>query len=209
MGDTGKVEEERDTVLRRALRLEFVTVGWNVVEGLVAVAAASAAGSVALLGFGLDSFVESASGLVLVWRLRAERQGRKDIERLERRAQRLVSFTLFLLAAYVGLDSLRALWNAEKSTSSPVGLALVSLSLFLMWWLAGAKLKVARKLQCPALKSDAFQTHACWWLSLVTLAGIGLNATLGWWWADPLAALGVVALLVREAIEAWRGESCC
>lgn len=203
----------REGLLRRATRLEYLTVGWNVVEGVVAVSAATAAGSVALLGFGLDSFVESTSGLILLWRLSRERANRhtspEDIERLDRRAHRLVGVTLFLLAAYISVDAGLALWNSERPETSLVGLVLVSLSIAVMWWLARAKATAARELGSRALKADSFQTMACWWLSLVTLAGIGLNAAVGWWWADPLAALGVAALVVREGVEAWRGDTCC
>src|SRR5690606_34658617 len=131
------------------------------------------------------------------------------IERLDRLAHRLVGGTLFLLAAYVSVDAGLALWNAERPETSVVGLIVVSVSIAVMWWLARAKAAAARGLGSRALEADAFQTLACWWLSIVTLAGIGLNAALGWWWADPLAALGVAALIVREGVEAWRGETCC
>ena len=202
----------RDGLLRRATRLEYLTVGWNIVEGVLAVSAATAAGSVALLGFGLDSFVESTSGLILLWRLSREKGDRntspEDIERLDQRAHRLVGATLFLLAAYIFVDAGLALWNSERPETSLVGLVLVSLSIPVMWWLARAKAATARELGSRALEADSFQTMACWWLSVVTLGGIGLNAALGWWWADPLAALGVAALVIREGVEAWRGTSC-
>ena len=206
-------DEARTATLKRAESLAYLTVGWNVVEGVIAVAAAAAAGSVALLGFGLDSFVESTSGLIVLWRLWRERRSTavsaEAIERLDRRAHRLVAGTLFLLAAYVSFDASHALWNSERPETSVVGLILVSVSIAVMWWLARAKAAAARGLGSRALKADSFQTLACWWLSIVTLAGIGLNAAFGWWWADPLAALGVAALVVREGTEAWRGEACC
>ena len=204
---------DRATLLRKACRLEYFTVGWNVVEGVVAVIAALAAGSVALLGFGLDSFVESTSGLILLWRLSKERRSTEasdeDIERLDRRAQRLVGVTLFILAAYIATDSALALWNGERPEVSFVGLGLVSLSVAVMWWLAQVKAQTARELNSRALQADSFQTLACWWLSIMTLVGLGLNATFGWWWADPVAALGVAVLVLREGREAWRGEACC
>jgi len=202
---------ERRSHLRHALRLEYLTVGWNVVEGVVGVTAALAANSVALLGFGVDSFVETASGFILIWRLRAEgeRAGAEEIERLERRAQRLVAASLFLLAAYVGVDAVHALATKERPGPTLVGLALTALSLAVMWWLARAKRRAAKQLASRALEADAFQTTACWWLSLIALAGLGLNAALGWWWADPLAALGMTIFLVREGREAWKGEECC
>ncbi|HEV8580128.1 MAG TPA: cation transporter [Thermoanaerobaculia bacterium] len=197
--------------LRGALRLEWMTVAWNIVEGLVGVGAAVAAGSVALLGFGIDSFVESASGAVLVWRLKAERAGAdpEEIERLDRRARRLVGGSLFLLAAYVAADAAVSLWRRERPEASMVGIALTLLSLFVMVWLARAKRRAAAGLGSRAMAADAVQTTACWWLSLITLAGVGLNAALGWWWADPAAALGMTVFLVREGREAWRGEDCC
>ena len=202
----------RANSLRRATRLEYLTVGWNVIEGIIAVTAAMAAGSVALLGFGLDSFVESTSGLILLWRLSQERGDRNTspeaIERLDRRAHRLVGATLFLLATYISVDAGFALWNSERPETSVVGIVLVAISIAVMWWLARAKAATARDLGSRALEADAFQTMACWWLSIVTLAGIGLNAVLGFWWADPLAALGVAALVIREGTEAWKGESC-
>jgi divalent metal cation (Fe/Co/Zn/Cd) transporter len=199
----------RRALLQRGLRLEYLTVGWNVVEGIVAVTAALAAGSVALLGFGIDSFVESSSGLILIWRLRAEMAGDRDevgIESVERRAERLVGLSFLLLAAYIAFDAVTTLVAQEKPEASPVGIALTSLSIAVMLWLARAKRRVAEELGSRALAADAEQTQACWYLSVVVLVGIGLNALFGWWWADPVAALGVVLLLVREGLEAWRGE---
>lgn len=204
---------DRTALLKKASRLEYLTVGWNVVEGVIAVAAALAAGSVALLGFGLDSFVESTSGLILLWRLSREQRSTdasaEDIERLDRRAHRLVGATLLLLAAYIAVDSTLALWNEERPEVSFVGLGLVSVSIAVMFWLARAKAQAARELGSRALEADSFQTLACWWLSVVTLVGLGANAAFGWWWADPIAALGVSALAIREGHEAWRGERCC
>jgi divalent metal cation (Fe/Co/Zn/Cd) transporter len=194
------------------LRLEWLTVGWNVAEGVIAVAAALAAGSVALLGFGIDSFVESASGGVLIWRLLAEKgtgADRTAVERLDRRAHKLVALSLFALALYVALDASVALWQGERPEASPVGIALTLVSMVVMLWLGRAKRRAAAALASRALRADAFQTTACWWLSVITLAGIGLNAALGWWWADPVAALGMTPLLIREGREAWRAEDCC
>ncbi|HEY7216391.1 MAG TPA: cation transporter [Thermoanaerobaculia bacterium] len=204
--------ETREQLLRRALRLEWLTVGWNVAEGLIAVAAALAAGSVALLGFGIDSFVESASGGILVWRLLAEKWTAADphaIERLDRRARKLVALSLFALALYVAADASLALWRSERPEASLVGIVLTCVSILVMLWLGQAKRRIAADLGSRALAADAFQTTACWWLSVITLAGIGLNAAFGWWWADPMAALGMTPLLVREGVEAWRGEDCC
>jgi divalent metal cation (Fe/Co/Zn/Cd) transporter len=201
----------RTESIRRGLRLEYLTVAWNVVEGVVAVAAAVAAGSVALLGFGVDSFIESLSGAVLIWRLTAEARGADatDVAALDRKAHKLVAGSLVILAVYVAVDAAHALWTAERPSPSPVGIALTAVSLGVMVWLARAKRRAARALGSRAMEADAFQTTACWWLSLVTLVGIGLNAVFGWWWADPVAALGMTVFLVREAGEAWRGEDGC
>ncbi len=200
----------RDALRARALRLEYFSLAWNVVEGVVAVAAALAAGSVALLGFGLDSFVESASAIVLVWRLRTETAAhdREAIARLDARAHRLVGASLFLLAAWVAGDAAWTLWRRARPEVSVPGIAITSVSIVLMMWLARAKRRAAAALESRALAADSFQTTACWWLSVVTLAGITLNAAFGWWWADPVAALSMIVFIVREAREAWRGEDC-
>jgi divalent metal cation (Fe/Co/Zn/Cd) transporter len=199
----------RPELLRRGLRLELLTVGWNVLEAVVAVGAALAAGSIALLGFGVDSVVETISGAVLIWRLRAEAAGTADeaeIERVERRAEQLVGAAFLLLAAYVTFEAVTALLQAERPDASPIGVAITALSIPVMLWLAGAKRRVGRALGSRALIADAMQTQACWYLSVVTLAGLVLNALAGAWWADPLAALGIGVLLVREGVEALRGE---
>lgn len=199
----------RPLQLRHALRLEYFTVAWNLAEGLVAVTAALSAGSVALLGFGIDSFVEMASGLVLVWRLRADPYCDETArERLDRRALRLVGVSLFLLAGYVAADATQALVRGAHPEPTSVGIVVTALSVGSMLWLGNAKRRAAALLGSRALQADAFQTTACVWLSLVTLCGIGLNAFLGWWWADPVAALCMTPLLVREGRRAWRGETC-
>lgn len=203
--------ETRAPLLQHALRLEYLTVGWNVVEGCIAVTAALTSGSIALMGFGVDSFVESASGTVLIWRLIAEEKGMNpsEIEQLDQRAHKLVGVSLFALAAYIALDAVWALGKGERPEVSFVGIVLTVVSLSVMIWLARAKRRTASELGSRALAADAFQTTACFWLSLITLAGIGLNAILGWWWADPIAALGMTWFLVSEGREAWRGEDCC
>lgn len=200
--------EARPRLLRRALWLEYLTVGWNLVEGVVAILAGLAAGSVALLGFGVDSFVESASGGVLVWRLRAERGSADEarVAQVERRAQRLVAVSLVMLAAWIAFDASTSLLAGERPDPSPVGIALAAASLVVMWWLARAKRRVAIALGSRAMQADAFQTDACFWLSVFLLVGIGANAVAGLWWADPLAALAMTVFIGREAIEAWRGE---
>jgi divalent metal cation (Fe/Co/Zn/Cd) transporter len=198
----------RPALLRRAVRLELLTIGWNIVEGVVAIAAAVAAGSVALLGFGIDSFVESASGAILLWRLLEERRTTDEarIERVERRARRLVAASLVLLAAWIVLDSVTSLLAGERPEASAVGIVLAIVSLLVMWWLAREKRRVGMALGSRAMTADAFQTDACFWLSVFLLVGVGANAALGWWWADPVAALAMTAFILREALEAWRGE---
>lgn len=203
-------DPQRVALVRNALRLEYLTVGWNIVEGLVSVIAAIAAGSVALLGFGIDSFVETFSGAILVWRLRAERHARdpEAVERLDQRAHKLVALSLFILAGYVVFDASKALITRERPEPTLIGITITALSMAVMWWLARAKRRSATALDSRAMQADSFQTSACWWLSLTTLIGIGLNATLGWWWADPVAAWGMTWFLVSEGREAWRGEDC-
>ncbi|TAL12867.1 MAG: hypothetical protein EPO00_01390 [Chloroflexota bacterium] len=199
----------RAGLLTRGLRLEYLTVGWNIAEGLIAVGAGIAAGSIALIGFGVDSFVETISGGVLIWRLSAEARGNLDeeaVERTEERAERLVGVAFLLLAAYVAFEAVRSLINLEEPHASPVGIALTALSIAVMLWLARAKRRTGEALDSRALVADAQQTYACWYLSIVTLAGLALNALLGWWWADPVAALGIAVLLVREGLEVLRGE---
>lgn len=201
----------RPDLLRRGLRLEWLTVGWNIIEGVIAIGAALAAGSVALLGFGIDSFVESSSGGVLIWRLRAESRSAdaQRIESVERRAQRLVAGSLFALAAYITVDAVLALARGEHPEPSPVGVILAAISLAVMWLLAREKRRTAIALGSRAMEADAFQTTACWWLSLIVLGGLGANGAFGWWWADPAAALGAAVFIVREGREAWRGEDDC
>lgn len=200
---------ERAALLARGLRLEYLTVGWNLAEGLIAVAAGVAAGSVALIGFGVDSFVESISGAVLIWRLRAEAVGGADderIEHVEHRASRLVAVSFLVLAAYVAFEAVRTLIAQDRPDASPVGIALTVVSLVVMLWLARAKRDTGEALGSRALIADSHQTFACWYLSATTLAGLALNAAFGLWWADPLAALVICVFLVREAREAGEGE---
>jgi cation diffusion facilitator family transporter len=200
----------RATLVRRGLLLEYFTVGWNVLEGIIAIAAGVASGSVALVAFGIDSFVETISGVVLIWRLRSEERGELDaeaLERLERRAELLVGAAFMVLAAYVAFESVRTLIAGEAPSASPVGIVLAAVSIGVMLWLAKAKRETGEALGSRALVADSKQTRACWYLSAVALVGLGLNAWLGWWWADPVAALAIAVLLVREGWEALVGEA--
>ena len=199
----------RPQLLRRGLRLEYLTVGWNILEGVVAIGAGLAAGSIALIGFGVDSFVETISGAVLIWRLGSEARGRLDeeaVDRVEHRAERLVGAAFLLLAAYVAFEAVRALVNGEAPSASPIGIALTAVSIAVMLWLARQKRQTGEALRSRALIADSHQTYACWYLSMVALVGLAANALFGMWWADPVAALGIVALLVKEGVEAIRGE---
>jgi cation diffusion facilitator family transporter len=199
----------RPALVRRGLLLEYLTVVWNIFEGLIAIGAGIASGSVALIAFGVDSFVETISGGVLIWRLRAEDRGGLDeeaLERVERRAELLVGVAFMVLAAYVAFESVRTLLAAEAPDASPVGIILTAVSIGVMLWLAKAKRETGEALGSRALIADSKQTRACWYLSAVALVGLGLNALLGWWWADPVAALVIVVLLVREGWEALSGE---
>ena len=193
--------------LRQAIVLEGVTVGYNALEGIVAIAAGLAAGSVALTGFGIDSVIEVTSGALLWWRLRAELGSPALGPTVERRAARGAGFLLLALGVYILWDSSRLLLTRNRPESSLVGIALTALSLIVMPLLARAKFDVAAKLGSRALRADAHETIVCAWLSATTLVGLGLNALLGWWWADPLAALAMLPLIVREGVEAWRGEA--
>jgi divalent metal cation (Fe/Co/Zn/Cd) transporter len=203
-------EVDRARWLRRGVWLETATVGWNVIEGVIAVAAGALASSVALIGFGIDSFVETTSAAVVGWRLRAELTGDGDesrAEALERRAGRIAGGLLLALAVYIVLDAGRRLLGfGEEARESVVGIVLTAISLTVMPVLGWIKLRTAGVLQSGALRADAYETIACAWLSLATLIGLILNAGLGWWWADPLAALVIVPLVVREGLEGWRGE---
>ena len=194
-----------------ALRLEYFTVGWTMVEALVGVTAAVVACSVALLGFGIDSVIECVSASILIWRLLAERSARDHaaIQRLDHRAHQLVALSLFGLSGYIVVDAVWTLWRGERPHPSALGLILVTVTIGVMYWLARAKRRAAATLGSRALAADSFQATACLWLSLITLAGVGLNALFGWWWADPVAAMCMPLFLIQEGRQAWRGEDCC
>jgi len=200
----------RARFLRRGVWLEAATVGWNVVEGAIAVSAGAHAASVALIGFGIDSFVETARGAVVGWRLWAEFTGRGDAERIEQMehgAGRIAGTLLLALAAYILVDAGRRLFGfGAEARESLVGIVLTAISLIVMPVLGWVKLRTARALQSGALRADAYETIACSWLSLTTLLGLLLNAALGWWWADALAALIIVPLIVKEGLEGLQGK---
>ncbi len=201
---------ERLTLVRRGFFLSIFTVAWNILEGIIAVASGIFAGSVALVGFGIDSFIETASGAVVGWRFSYEMRGRshEQVEKAELWAGRITGILLLILAAYLLIDSLRRILGfGREPEPSPIGIGLTILSLAIMPLLARAKLKVADRLASKALRADSYETVACAWLSATTLAGLILNAAFDWWWADPIAALGLIPLIVREGLEGLHGEA--
>jgi divalent metal cation (Fe/Co/Zn/Cd) transporter len=211
-GDPSESEAlRRRRLVRRGLILCVATAVWNILEGIIAIAAGVAAGSIALFGFGIDSFVETASAAVVGWSFSYEARGRpvEEIERAEKWASRAAGGLLLLLAIYISIDSSALLFGyGSKPKSSLVGIALVSVSLVLMPILGWAKLRTSRELGSRALRADGYESISCAWLSMAVLVGLGLNAAMGWWWADPVAALALVPLIVREGLEGFRGGSC-
>ncbi len=200
---------QRQARVSRARLLAWFTIGWNSVEGVVGIASGIAAGSIALVGFGVDSYVEVLSGAVVLWRLAKERHGEELSEAAEHRALRIIAGTFFALAGGVGVESIRKLAAGEHPSASAPGVALTVVSLIVMPLLARAKAKVGRQLGSHALQADATETVLCVWLSAIVLSGLVLNTALGWWWADPLAAFGIVNVAFREGREAWTGDTCC
>lgn len=198
---------DRAALVRRGRLLEYLTIGWNSLEGLIAVGAGLAAGSVALVGFGFDSVIEVTSGVALLWRLHMDAPERR--ERAEKVALKLVGCSFLMLAAYVAFDAVKSLIRREPPEASYVGIALAALSLAVMPMLARAKRRVAAGISSRALQADSRQTDICAYLSAILLGGLLLNALGGWWWADPAAALVMVPIIVKEGMEALRGEQCC
>jgi divalent metal cation (Fe/Co/Zn/Cd) transporter len=190
--------------VKRGRRLEYFTIGWNLLEAFVSIAAGLIAGSIALIGFGIDSLIETSSGAILLWRLREGEKG----EGREQIALKLVGWSLLLLAAYVGFEAAKSLVMREEPERSWPGIIIAVLSLIVMPLLARAKRKVALGIRSRALVADSKQTDICAYLSAILLGGLGLNATLGWWWADPLAGLIMVPIIAKEGLESLRGETC-
>jgi divalent metal cation (Fe/Co/Zn/Cd) transporter len=203
---------ERDRALRSARRLNVASLGWNLVEAVVALGAALAAGSLSLLAFGLDSCIEVSGALVLTWRLaRERREGCRQPD--DRRATRALALCFFALAGYVAIQAVLSLLHDDRPSASTVGIVLTSLSLLVMPVLARAKRRLAPVLGSRAQEREAQQTQLCAILSAVVLVGLGLNAAFGWWWADPLAALFVAGLAAVEGVRSWRAmsleDTCC
>jgi divalent metal cation (Fe/Co/Zn/Cd) transporter len=192
-------------VVAHGRRLEYITLAWNSLEAVAAIVSGLIAGSIALVGFGLDSVIECFSGGVLLWRLRAGEVG----ERREKMALRLVGISFLALAAYVAYDAIHSLARHEAPEESWFGVAVAMASLIAMPLLARAKRRVAAQLNSGALHADSRQTDICAYLSGILLGGLLLNALLRWWWADPLAALIMAPIIGREGLEALRGKTCC
>ncbi len=199
--------EERRVQIRRGRLLEYFTVGYNSLEGVIAIAFGILAGSIALVGFGFDSVIEVISGFALLWRLYGDADESRR-ERMEERALRIVGVSFFILGAYVTFEAVKALVRREAPEESIVGIVLAAVSVVVMPLLVRAKRRVARSIGSAAMHADATQTQICTYLSAILLGGLVLNATLGWWWADPLAALVMVPIIVKEGWEAVRGEHC-
>ena len=202
----GSHREERIRLASRARLLSWASLGYMAVEGGVGILAGVLAGSIALGGFGLDSVIEGFASAIIVWRFTGDRI---FSEAAERRAQRLVAIQFFLLAPYVGVESVRALWLGERPETSLLGIALAALSLVIMPALGIAKQRLAEQLGSPATRGEGRQNLLCAYLSAALLIGLLGNLVAGAWWLDPLVGLFIAVVAVNEGIEAWRGESCC
>ncbi len=201
---TPPVVTPRVAVLRRRIRIIVgITIAWNVVEGIVALIAGGVASSAALIGFGLDSFVEVLSAAAVAWQFAAP-----DPEKREKTALRVISVAFFALAAYVSVDAVLSLAGVREAEHSPVGIALAALSLAVMPFLSWAERRAGRELGSASAVADSKQTLLCAYLSAAVLVGLVANAVLGWAWADAAAALVIAVLAVREGVEAWRGDAC-
>jgi divalent metal cation (Fe/Co/Zn/Cd) transporter len=198
---------DRSALATRARRLEYFTIGWNTIEGLVALGAGALAGSISLLGFGIDSFIEVTSGSILLWRMSLDTDEHGRAAR-EKTAVRLVGICFLLLAAYVVYESSVDLWTGRAPEHSPAGIVLACASLIVMPILSKAKRKVGRALSSAAMNADAKQTEFCTYLSAILLLGLFLNASLGLWWADPTAALVMVPVIAKEGVEGLKGRTC-
>jgi divalent metal cation (Fe/Co/Zn/Cd) transporter len=203
--------DDRERWARRALILVGATAVYNAIEAVIALWSGVTAGSIALVGFGLDSIIELVAAGALLWRLVVEARGAaaEHVERIEHRVHQLVGATFLALAAYVVGQGAWTLWTADAPEESPIGIILAAVSLVIMPLVAWGKLAAARELGSRALRAEAKETLACSYLSFTLLAGLVANATLGWWWADPVAALVMVPWLVKEGLEGIRGDDCC
>ncbi len=199
---------ERERWLRRGRLIAWGAIAWHLIEFAIALAAGIAAGSIALIAFGADSLIEAGAGLVLAWLFSGQRA---LAAASEQRARRLIATSFFVLTAYVVVEAGRTLITAAEPSASRPGIALAAFTAVTMPLLAHAKTRVARELGSRAAESESKQTMLCAYLSVALLAGLGANALLGWWWADPIAGLAVAAVALREGLAGWRGEedACC
>ncbi len=202
--DTAVTEGDRRRYGRRAQLLAGASVTYNVVEAGIAISAGLVAGSIALVGFGLDSIVEVSSGLIILWQFRHPLP-----ESREQTALRLMALSFFGLATYVTFESVRSLTTGQEAESSSLGMVLAAASLVIMPFLSWAQRRTGRALGSNAVVADSTQTLLCTYMSGVLLVGLALNAALGWWWADPIAGLVIAGVAVKEGREAWRGDGCC
>jgi divalent metal cation (Fe/Co/Zn/Cd) transporter len=198
----------RAALVRRGLKLNYATIAYNVVEAVVSLVAGIVAGSVALVGFGIDSVIEVTASGAAQWRLRAD-VDRARRERVERITVRVIGWSFLALAVYVAVDSVMSLWLRERPDRSMLGTVILALSVIVMPVLARAKRRVARALGSAALEADATQTSLCAYLSIIALVGVALNAFAGWWWCDPAAALAMVPIIAKEGVDGIRGKSHC
>ncbi len=194
--------------MQRGRRLEYFTIGWNTLEGLIAIAAGAIAGSVSLVGFGIDSFIEVTSGAALLWRMSADADEHRR-ERIERITLRIVGASFLALAVYVGYEAASDLLRKKAPEHSLPGIILACVSLVVMPLLSRAKEGVASNLKSAAMRADAKQTQFCTYLSAILLGGLVLNAAFSLWWADPLAGLVMVPIIAKEGVEGLRGDTCC
>ncbi|MFW6600357.1 cation diffusion facilitator family transporter [Propionibacteriaceae bacterium Y2011] len=195
--------DRRATLVRRAQLLAGFSVVYNVIEAVVAISAGRLTGSAALVGFGLDSAIELASGLIILWQFR-----HRLPESREALALKLMAIAFFALAAYVTFEAVRGLAGFGEADPSRLGIGIAAVSLVVMPFLSWAQRRTGRELGSASVVTDSKQTLLCTYLSAVLLVGLLLNATLGWWWADPIAGLVIAGLAVREGVLAWRGEAC-
>ncbi len=203
---TDQKSAERIRDARTAIGLAWFTIGYNLVEGIVAIAAGVVAGAVSLIGFGVDSGIEVAAATVVLVRLTAELRGAEPDERKETIALRVIAFTFFVLAAYLVIVGIRDLVIGERPDTSPVGIAITAVSIVVMPLLAWWKRRVGRRLGSKLVLADAAETALCAWLSVSTFAGLVLYAWLGWTWLDPVAGFVIAAFAINEGREAWKGE---
>jgi divalent metal cation (Fe/Co/Zn/Cd) transporter len=199
---------ERQSLVKRGTRLSYFTIAWNSLEGLIAVVAGAVAGSISLVGFGIDSFIEVVSGATLLWRMTVDADV-KSREQSERFSLRVVGICFLSLAAYVTYESCSDFTSRKAPRHSIAGIILACISLVVMPILSHAKKKVGHQLGSAAMNADARQTDFCVYLSAILLGGLLLNALLGWWWADPAAALIMVPIIAKEGFDGIRGKACC